>query len=308
MAAPRRLRTRSRWKEFPGGPDMKNHMQTLLILLLGAFSSLCSPKTLAAEGYSNCEGFIDSLPAIITAQGVWCLRKDLNTAISAGSAIDIRTNNVTIDCNDFKVGGLAGGAATSAYGVRAVSALNTTIRRCTMRGFYIGVGLTGSGHVIENNRIDANTYIGIEIAGDASVVRHNLVADTGGSTTAGGYAVGIKAGGAVDVIDNTVSGVVGNPNASNIALAYGISTHHLSGSIAGNRVRGLVPSGTGTVHGINNQENGRISIRANDVTGNGGAGTGIFCTFPIGSALSNVISGFSTGLSGCTTLDNLIVP
>ncbi|QSX77780.1 right-handed parallel beta-helix repeat-containing protein [Agrilutibacter solisilvae] len=278
------------------------------MLLLGAGSSLSSPGILAAEGYSNCEGFIDSLPATITAQGVWCLRKDLNTAISAGTAIDIRANNVTIDCNDFKVGGLAGGAGTSAYGVRALSALNATVRNCTMRGFYVGAGLSGSGHVIEDNRFDANTYIGIEIAGDASVARHNLVVDTGGSTTVGGYAVGIKAGGAVDLIDNTVSGVVGHPNSSGIALAYGISTHHLSGSIAGNRVGGLVPSGTGTVHGINNQENGRISIRANDVTGNGGAGTGIFCTFPRGSALGNVISGFSTGLSGCTTQDNLIVP
>jgi hypothetical protein len=156
--------------------------------------------------------------------------------------------------------------------------------------------------------MDANTYIGIEIAGDAGAVRHNLVADTGGSTIVGGYAVGIKATGAVDLIDNTISGVVGNPNASGNALAYGISTHSLAGTIAGNRIRGLVPSGTGTVHGINNQENGRISIRENDVTGNGGAGTGIFCTFPRGSALGNVISGFSTGLSGCTSLDNLVVP
>ena len=282
---------------------MKNRTRVVLILLLAA----CQ-ETWAAEGYSNCEGFIDSLPATITAQGVWCLRKDLNTSISAGTAIDIKTNNVTIDCNDFKVGGLAGGSATSAYGVRAISALNTTVRNCTVRGFYIGVGLNGSGLVIEHNRIDANTYIGIEISGDASTARHNLVADTGDSTIVGGYAVGIKASGPVDIIDNTVSGVIGDPNLSGNAWAYGISTHSLAGTIAGNRIRGLVPSGTGTVRGINNQDNGRISIRDNDVSGNGGAGIGVYCTFPRGSALSNVISGFATGLSGCTAQDNLIVP
>lgn len=287
---------------------MNNGTRILLVVSLGAISSVSSPRTWAAEGYSNCEGFIDSLPATLTTQGVWCLRQDLNTPISSGYAIDIRTNNVTIDCNDFKIGGMAGGAATSAYGVHAVSALNTTVRNCTVRGFYIGVRLNGSGHVVEHNRVDANTYIGIEVAGDAGVVRHNLVADTGGSSTAGGYAVGIKAGGAVDIIDNTVSGVFGNPNASNIALAYGISTHHLTGTISGNRVRGLVSIGTGTVHGINNQENGRISLRGNDVTGNGAAGIGIYCTFPTGSALGNVVSGFSTGVSRCTAQDNLVVP
>src|SRR5687767_11593422 len=128
------------------GSDMKNHTQILLLVSLGAIGGLSSPQTWAAEGYSNCEGFIDSLPATITTQGVWCLRQDLNTPISSGYAIDIRTNNVTIDCNDFKIGGMAGGSATSAYGVHAVSALNTTVRNCTVRGFYIGVRLNGSGH------------------------------------------------------------------------------------------------------------------------------------------------------------------
>ena len=287
---------------------MKNSARISLVSLLAASASLCPPHAWAAEGYSNCQGFIDSLPVVITTQGVWCLRKDLSTSINAGTAIDIKTNNVTIDCNDFKIGGLAGGPATSAYGVRAILALNATLRRCTVRGFYIGIGLNGDGHVIEDNRIDSNTYIGLEISGDANTVRRNLVADTGGSTIVGIYAVGLKASGVVDLIDNTISGVVGNPNASGNALAYGISTHSLSGTLAGNRVRGLVPAGTGTTRGINNQDNGRIAVRGNDVTGHGGAGVGIYCTFPTGSALGNVVGGFSTGISGCTTLDNLIVP
>jgi hypothetical protein len=46
---------------------------------------------------------------MIGKQGVWCLRKDQSTANTSGSAITINTNNVTVDCNDFKIGELAAG-------------------------------------------------------------------------------------------------------------------------------------------------------------------------------------------------------
>ncbi|HEY0661599.1 MAG TPA: hypothetical protein VGD21_09825, partial [Lysobacter sp.] len=71
----------------------------LAILLAGP---VAPAPAQAAQSYDNCTGFIDSLPATITTQGTWCLRKDLSTAMSSGNAITIATNNVTIDCNDFK--------------------------------------------------------------------------------------------------------------------------------------------------------------------------------------------------------------
>jgi hypothetical protein len=61
-----------------------------LVLLAAAAS-----PALAAESYDNCTGFIDPLPAVITTQGTWCLRKDLRTAVASGHAITIATNNVT---------------------------------------------------------------------------------------------------------------------------------------------------------------------------------------------------------------------
>src|SRR5690606_9034000 len=90
-------------------PRTENPMHRLLaVLLLAGLLAIPSPAR-AAESYDSCAGYIDSLPATISQQGVWCLRKNLSTNISTGHAITIAANNVTIDCNDFKIGGLAAG-------------------------------------------------------------------------------------------------------------------------------------------------------------------------------------------------------
>src|SRR5688500_5888635 len=114
-----------------------------LALCLGTVAVLLAfhPREARAETYQTCAGFIDALPATITTQGVWCLRKDLGTAMASGAAITIATNNVTIDCNNFKVGGLAAGAGTQAVGIQVSGKQNATIRNCAIRGFYRGAVL-----------------------------------------------------------------------------------------------------------------------------------------------------------------------
>src|SRR4029079_7326065 len=112
---------------------------------------LITPDALAAQSYDNCTGYITVLPAIISTQGTWCLKQDLATAITSGAAITINTNNVTIDCNNFKLGGLAAGLGTNAYGVFANNRFNATVRHCNVRGFYVGVflaGASGGGHAV----------------------------------------------------------------------------------------------------------------------------------------------------------------
>ena len=104
----------------------------------------------SAESYDACTGFIDSVPATITTQGVWCLRKDLSTNIASGSAIAISVNNVTVDCNGFKLGGLAAGNGSVANGIYAVNRQNATVRNCNIRGFFTGIDVVYDvGHVIE---------------------------------------------------------------------------------------------------------------------------------------------------------------
>src|SRR5690349_10351056 len=109
----------------------------------------------AAQSYDNCTGFIDSVPATVSTPGTWCLRHDANTAITSGTAITIATNNVTIDCNDFKLGGLAAGAGTATNGLYANTRFNVTVRHCNVRGFKYGIYFTnGGGHLIEDNSLD----------------------------------------------------------------------------------------------------------------------------------------------------------
>ena len=101
---------------------MTTAYRLLAALLLGGLLAV-PPSARAAESYDSCAGYIDSLPATISRQGVWCLRKNLSASIGNGNAITIATNDVTIECNDFRGGGLAAGWST-----------HTSARGWTLRG------------------------------------------------------------------------------------------------------------------------------------------------------------------------------
>jgi hypothetical protein len=261
----------------------------------------------AAESYGNCQGFITTLPAVINASGTWCFNQDLSMASANGTAISITANDVTLDCNDFKLDGLAAGAGTQKIGISASDRRNTTIRHCNIRGFFYGLLLTGSnggGHLVEDNRFDGNTFIALNVEGNGSVVRRNRVLDTGGSTQQGG-ATGIRSSYAVDILGNTIFGVLATSSSN--GFAYGIQTlSNPSGSVIGNRVRGVVGDGSGITYGIQNAFAGRITLRDNDVTGPGN-GAGLGCSDSNGLAKDNVVKGFASGISGCTDVGGNIV-
>ncbi|MDQ3287892.1 MAG: right-handed parallel beta-helix repeat-containing protein [Pseudomonadota bacterium] len=286
---------------------MQNIHRSRLAMLIAV--TLLPLPALAAESYDNCTGFIDSVPATISTQGTWCLRQDLATGMSSGTAITIAANNVTIDCNDFKIGGLGAGPGTQANGLTAMQILNTTVRNCNVRGFVNGVLLTGAGHVVEDNRFDGNTVVGINVTGDGSVVARNLVRDTGGSTTNPGLAIGIATDSSVDVRDNTVTGVMPEANTSGNGNAVGIFTNNNpNASIGSNRVRSLVAMGTGTTTGILNSNSGRIAITGNQVIGTGVDSVGLSCSSANGRAAANVVNGFATPISGCADDGNVTAP
>jgi hypothetical protein len=280
---------------------------TCIALATGAWLALPLPAQ-AAESYDNCTGFVSSLPATISTQGTWCLNKDLATSATSGDVITIATNNVTIDCNHFKIGGLGAGPGTTANGIRAATRLNATIRNCNIRGFYRGVYFTaGGGHLVEDSSFDGNTLYSIYITSPGSTVRNNLVVDTGGSTATPGVAYGIRVQNGVDVIGNTVNGVA--PTGAD-ANAYGIYTSsNGNGSVNGNRVRGLASAGTGAPFGIYTFSSGRSITRDNDVQGPGPGvvgGIGIRCTDNFATARDNVVAGFATGIDSCLLSLNVI--
>jgi hypothetical protein len=277
----------------------------ILALLLGAPSA-----ALAAESYDNCTGVIASLPTVINTSGTWCVKQNLATAIASGNAVTVNANNVTIDCNDFKLDGVAAGTGTHTYGIYASGRLETTVRNCNILGFYVGINIVGSGgggHTVEDNRIEGNTYIGLNVQGDASLVTRNQVFDTGGSTvTASVY--GIYTGYSVDVLDNTVSGVMARATSS----GYAIGIHSFSnagGTLRGNRIRQLVRDGNGLVFGIRLLSSSRVTLRENDLGGSASAGSkGLYCQSSTGRAKDNVINGFAVGIDTCSNDGNVIAP
>jgi parallel beta-helix repeat protein len=250
----------------------------------------------AAPALDNCVGKITALPATLTTQGTWCLARNLSVDMSSGAAITIAANNIALDCNGFGIGGPAG-AATQAVGVLALQRTNVTVRNCSISGFRYGVRLEGSGHVVEDNRLDNNTSVGIRVFGDGSIVRGNRVSDTGGSTVST-TAAGISTGGSVDVADNTVADVAALA-ATGQGSNYGILTNgNLSGRVVGNRIRGIVVEARGWA--ISNEGNGRVVVADNDLLGRSQAGDGgIRCTSAQATTLGNAVAGFSTGITGC---------
>ena len=284
--------------------DPTMHLPRILAALALA-AALAPGAARAAHGFDNCTGFIDSLPATLSTQGTWCLRKDLASAQTAGAAITIATNNVTIDCNDFKIGGLAAGPATGATGILANHRLNATVRRCSIRGFRAGLDFSdidAGGHLVEDNRFEANTSLGLNVEGDGSLVRRNVVRDTGGTM---GDAVGLRVAGDVDVRDNTIAGVAPLAAEDGSAMAAGILTYlNSSGTIRGNRVRGLVPLGPGLSYGILNSMSGHISVQDNLMATQVQGHYGVLCSNGQARLQDNIVNGFANGQSGCSSLQS----
>ena len=256
---------------------------------------------------------ITSLPATIGAGGVYCLVDDLSSSASTGSAITITANNVTLDSNHLKIGGLAAGDGTQASGIVASDRLNITIRNCGIRGFRMGINLNGDDggyHLVENNRLDQNTNYGIRTEGDGTTLRSNRVYDTGGSSLPGlGFAYGISAGDDADIIDNAVKGVFATEGSD--GSAFGIAANgNTGGEVSRNRVAGLVHDGSGFNLGIW-ANGGRPVIRDNTIATTTPAGTsgsfyGIRCNTDIALARDNIVVGYGqyNSQTGCTFVSN----
>ena len=174
----------------------------LLVLILGAAAARAETV--------NCMP-VTALPAVITVQGIYCFTGDLATSVPFGNAIEILTNNVVLDLNGHKLGGLAAGPSTQAVGIYAADHQNITIRNGTIRGFFYGIALddlgASQGHVVEDIRAVQNTREGIDVRGSGVIVRNNQVVATGGTTVFGSNAsaIGIVAiGGGARVLNNDV--------------------------------------------------------------------------------------------------------
>src|SRR5690349_23359353 len=82
----------------------------LLSVLLGGGAQ-------AAQDRDACTGTIATLPATLSTPGTWCLAGDLATAQATGAAITLDADDLTLDCNGFRLDGQAAGLATQATGI-----------------------------------------------------------------------------------------------------------------------------------------------------------------------------------------------
>ena len=285
--------------------------------LPGAFAAVAFAAALAgtaparaAASYDACTGFIDSLPAVLTTKGVWCLRGDLSIGQTTGQAILVDANNITVDCNGFRLGGLAAGVETSMLGIDGNGRLNVAVRGCNIRGFLVGVRLLANaagegGHLVEDNRFDGNTYMSIYVVGDGSVVRRNLVRETGG-TTFSAAAFGIRTLGVAYLVDNIVAGVSPGDGGS---TAYGL---YIDGNDGGAARRNVVTSVfSASAVPVVSLGGTRLWFDGNRVAGlNIMGSTGIGCTAPTIRLSNNSVSGFGVGENGCSrpVVDNNDIP
>lgn len=246
---------------------------------------------------------IASVPAVISVQGVHCLKQDLQTAITSSAAITVATNNVTIEMNGFKLGGLGGGDSSSADGIYAANRLNITIRNGTIRGFLNGIYLAGSGdflansgHLIERMRIERPRAGGVVVGGTRSTIRDNFILDVGSTLTGVTFGIATVGGAGHAIIGNSIAGVAAS------AASTGIYTSTTTAPlIRGNQVRD-VTGGTSRgiqVHSTTSRAVVQDNLVANTTTGQ----TGIDASGSTDACIDNVVTNFTVPISGCTLED-----
>lgn len=154
-----------------------------------------------------------------------------------GYAITISCDDVTLDLNGWTLTG-TNGVANQTAGVYALSRSHITIRNGTVRGFFRGIyleGTDGRSHLVQDLNVEDSLFLGIQVKGSASTVRHNRVTNVGGATAYTAERIGIDViGDALQVVDNDVCNVSQN---SGSEMAYGIRILNSgSSTISNNRV------------------------------------------------------------------------
>jgi len=273
-------------------------MKTKLIKYLTLTSLLLTASSAWAETI-DCTA-ITTLPYIITTQGIYCFTGNLATSMTSGIAIEIQTNNVTIDMNGWKLGGLGAGAGTTAKGIYAWQRKNITISNGTISGFFLGIWLhdsppytTSQGHLIEDIRADQNTKIGIDVFSRGSIVRRNQVVDTGGSSVeSDAYGIVIIGPGA-RVLNNDISGSA----ATGSGIGGGVFVHAADGTVLESNRIDDISSGTGSTYGLYIANSNDVLVVGNRLTG---AVNGIYYNGSTGKYKDNLTSSVTTPFTNGT--------
>jgi hypothetical protein len=129
---------------------------------------------------------ITELPYIIKHSGVYVLRIDGVFKHTAGTAITIDANNVTLDLDDHSLTNVPMETGpTMAVGIATQAHNNLTIRNGAIRGFRVGLDLSSPGTVgeilVNNVTCDECKGAGFVLTGDSIDIRSCALRNTGGS-------------------------------------------------------------------------------------------------------------------------------
>lgn len=196
---------------------------------------------------------IESLPAKLSQPGNYCLAGDLVMSMPdppgdrVDAAIEIEADDgITLDCEGHAISGSAWGPDAGVNGIVSDGVDSVRLRNCRIDGFFHGISLAGgSGHLVENNHVERSRSRGIVVLGQrGSMVRNNVVLDTGGSDFA--RTIGIAASTGTDVVENRIERV--HAGKGNTSDALGISLIVRSSGdepsrVADNRIDGVSASG-----------------------------------------------------------------
>jgi hypothetical protein len=160
------------------------------------------PQAAADPG---CTAEITAIPITISAPGTYCVAAYLATALSEGAAIEIQSDDVTID---MSAGGgldnLAAGTNTTAMGIHADDRNRITVRGGAIRGFRFGISIENSapdfantsGHRVTDVLVELSRQVGIEIRGEGTIAMRNLITNTGVDVANGASALALWGPGA----------------------------------------------------------------------------------------------------------------
>lgn len=178
-------------------------------------------------------------PTVIRQPGIYVLARDL--VVSEGHGIIVRASDVVIDLNGHTIYG-PNSRSTRSIGIYVENQSRVTIRNGTITGFLYGIlisdasgsrgasqtGFSTGGHIVENLRLADNKFRGMRVEGRGSVIRNNLVMNTGGATlwpNAYAFAIEVIGPGAL-VMDNIVYNTYGMGNSGE---GVGLSASSVAG-------------------------------------------------------------------------------
>ena len=280
---------------------MRRIVSTAGILGLLLLSSVTGLPALAGQGRDNCTGYIDAVPANVTTGGIWCLRKNLTTSTPSGGVLMFTGNNVTLDCNGYRIEHTD--VSNNAQAL-VLTGNNSVVRHCDIRSFYRGVSVSGSGGLVEDNRFLQTGYLPIYVQSAGGIIRRNHVFGVGNHDSNNGAVTAVVAYGSGDVIDNVIDTVTPRANASGNASPTALYLYIVSGQVSGNRIRNLVPLGTGAAVGIESW-GGYPYMSRNHIVGPGLNRAGDYSIRCGGGseqfAGENILSGFAHSTSGSFT-------